>query len=195
MKKIILILSIAVLLLSSILLPAVSAGKTYTLDFSENDKTLAIMEAGDRVEFELNGERHTVILDTINQKSADVTAFLNLNTQNKPYYVTIGDTGNKQAAILKLDTNRDDVDDLYVKLYSISNMDNGSINNINNRKANILFIKPAGNDMSGNPAGNDKNKISYTWIILPFLIVIILIFVLVKLSRKFKQKNKGIAKD
>lgn len=168
MKKIIFILILV--LFSSIVI----AGNTYKIDLSKSNNYLVNVREGDRIEFNMNDERHNILIKEIRSKNVDIAAFLNLNTQNTPMYFTIGEISGRDVK-LKLDTNRDDVDDLFVWLES---SDDG--------KAGIRLFKPIDNEITGNVVGTNKKGPSYKWILFPLIAIILLILVIIV------RKNKKI---
>lgn len=90
----------------------VTAGDVLKLDFTKQGQYIAGLKEGDMTEFYLNGERNVIIIDEIKPNSVDVTAFIALNTRNYPYYTTLS-----KDRTLKLDVERDDIDDLFVTFY------------------------------------------------------------------------------
>ena len=96
MKKIILFIFL-VLLITNI----VSAGETYKLDFKVQPSYGVGLLGGDRVEFELENSKHTILIKSVDINSVDLAAFTYIDKQNSPFYITIN---NKKC--LKLDVDR-----------------------------------------------------------------------------------------
>lgn len=109
MKKILMLFILFLLSMN-----VVFAGHTYRLDFSEKDNFLVGLKSGDRVEFNLKGERNTVILTKIRESSVEVKAYIALDIRNIPYYSDLK-KGNKFV----MDVDNDGVKDIEVKLYKI----------------------------------------------------------------------------
>lgn len=167
MKRLMLIFLIGLLIL-----PVVFAGETYKLDFSEKNQYVVGMNIGDRVEFNLNDERHTLIIRNIMDNVVDVTAFVNLNTQNYPYYASIGKTA-KGMVNLKLDTNRDDVDDILI-----------SVARIKDKNAQLLFSRLNDNKSTNNMVGPKPKKFNYYWVLIPLILIVFLLIVLKIINKK-----------
>lgn len=87
----------------------VIAGDILKLDFSEKNQQLVGFKEGDAAEFYLNGERNIIIISKIKPTSVDITVFVAQETNGYPYYTTLS-----KDRSLKLDVERDDIDDLYV---------------------------------------------------------------------------------
>ena len=90
----------------------VEAGDKLELDFTENHQQIVGLKRGDMAEFYLNGERNVIIIDKIKSNSVDITAFIAQETNGYPYYTTLS-----RDKTLKIDVERDDIDDLYIGYY------------------------------------------------------------------------------
>ncbi len=153
----------------------VEAGDVLRIDFSKQNQYIIGLKVGDMAEFYLNGERNAIIADKIKPYSADVTVFVALNTGNHPQYVTLS---NERS--LKLDIERDDVDDLYISWYKSDE-----------NYAYLLLKRPEITTLTGNIVGNDeikRNKREYDkYLILGFCIFITITIIL--LIFKYKKKK------
>ena len=115
MKKSLIILSVILLLLINI----VSAGETFTLDFSTNNAYTVGLNDGDRVEFRLKDTLNTILVKKVNQDSIDIATFLHLEDKNLNSKVPLYTNLNSKK-FLKLDVEKDGETDLDV-VYKGSN--------------------------------------------------------------------------
>ncbi len=156
----------------------VAAGDVLKLDFSNQNQQLIGLKEGDRAEFYLSGERNVIILDKIKQDSADITVFVALNTNNYPQYITLS-----RDRSLRLDIERDDIDDLFVSWYKSDE-----------NYAYFLLKKPEVTEITGNTIKNTdilrEDRQYDKYVIIGFIIfVTILIFIII-----FKHKKGKISK-
>jgi len=146
----------------------VVAGDVLKLDFTKQDQYISGLKEGDMTEFYLNGERNIIIVDKIKPDSVDVTAFIAQETNGYPYYTTLSKTKT-----LKLDVERDDIDDLFVTFYRSS--ENLEYVYLLMKKPEII---PTGgvvvNEIKREKRGYDKYMI--TGFILSIVLLVFLIF-------------------
>ena len=158
----------------------VSAGNTYELDFKKEGSYTVGLLAGDRVEFEIEDARHTILIKEIKSDSVTLATFYNIKRgsygeDDIPNYATIN--SNKY---LMLDFDRNDKEDLHVIL-------RGS----NNTAASVLFQLPL-------PANNDVKVYSKSRFeergILNLRNIVMALFIFVVALSLFTYKYKNIRK-
>ncbi len=149
------------------------AGDVLELDFTEQDQYIAGLKEGDMAEFYLNGERNIIIIRKIKPDSVDITAFIAQETNGYPYYTTLS-----KDRMLKIDVERDDIDDLFVGFYESDE---------DLEHAYLLMKKPEVTTITGDVVDEIKReKREYDkYIIVGFVFVVgLLIFLMSKYKNK-----------
>lgn len=161
-----------------ICISSVIAGNTYKLDFSESDKYVVGMGVGDRAEFKLNDQVHSLTLSGIREDAVDISLFLDLEELDEkevPFYGTIG-----MGKVLKLDLEKDRIDDLFVGVYRIQG-----------DKAQLVFQLPEINENQITGAvifdSNARFNRNYDWLVISILGLVIICFITVIV---LKKRNK-----
>ena len=173
MKKFLLFIYLSILFS----IPLVLAGDIIELDFSENNQQLVGFKEGDAAEFFLNGERNIIMVRKIKPTSVDITAFIAQETNGYPYYTTLS-----KDRTLKIDVERDDIDDLYVGYFK------------SDEELTYVYLimeKPEDSPLTGYNILDKierENREYDKYIIGGFIITLVLLITLIIISKK-KEKN------
>ncbi len=165
----------SLLILLLLFISIVNAGETFNLDLKKSPTYLIGVQEGDRVEFELNNSKHTLIVESITESQVNLGVFtyININNENAPYY-----SGISKDKFLKLDVDRNQKPDLFV-IYDKSNK----------TAAVLRFQLPVlvNKDLEVLPQSNfkDKNYLIYIFVAI-FVLLLVLYFVL---KGKRKEEN------
>lgn len=96
------------LLLVLLIVPFVSSADVKILDFNEVNETFIILEEKDAVRFDMYGD-HKIMVREIREDSVALTVFI--DGAETPNYIVLDDTHS-----VKIDFQRDDVDDMLIEL-------------------------------------------------------------------------------
>lgn len=177
MKKILGIL----IFISLISISNVSGGKSIFLDFNEKESYIIPMFLSDRIVFEFEGDKHSIILDEIKERRVEFDVFIYQEKNKKikegedrdaPIYAFI-DTVN----LLKFDLNRDDTFDLELDLLDFdSKKALVEITKINEIKEDTLG-SPTNVNRNNTKDSNIKNnnKFNNKWILMGVAIIVIIV--------------------
>lgn len=157
-----------------------NAGETFEIDFTKSPSYILGLQEGDRVLFELNNSRHTILIKKIAVNKVDLATFTYLDESNTPFYTAIT---NKKY--MKLDVDRDTKPDLYV-LY-----ENG-----NSTSSSLRFQLPLSSNKDLEIYSENRFKQTYYWPYIYFIIFgLLILFVLYLISLKFKNKESHSEKN
>lgn len=173
MKKSILSFFICMLLIN-----LVNAGETYKLDFSKNNAYVVGLSQGDRVQFELKDDLHTVILKKISNGDVELALFTNIDDENIDSKVPLYSRINNKK-FMKLDVEKDGDTDLII-LYKSSN----------STVASLAFQLPIGPDknLEVYPESQFKQD-NYLQKLLYLFLFLIVVFVLIYFIFRKKAKE------
>lgn len=182
-----------VILMTLLLVVAVSAGESRDLDFSEQASQAVFVFESDELRFELLGGTHSLIIEEVVSASSvkfDIVPFFNTeNTRAWPGFVSL-DT------IMRVDLDNDGVDDVNVALYGVDE-ETGEVHLVvqdaTGREViddDIGVVDDDGSDDApGSDEGWDKNYI------LALVVIAILLLLGFMYSRKGEKDESGEAKS
>jgi len=176
-KKICLYLLVFIFFISSL-----NAGKTFELDFNLHNYTLYLDE-DDRVAFEFKDSKHTIILDEFLKSSIRLDVFLYLEKKNTPHYVYL----NLKQNTMKLDIDRDDINDFVVYLIDLDNKNKKALFRFDKINEPKPFYK--NKEQKGGVDLKIFNKINKKILIVSGVVILIILLALISLFIIRKRGN------
>ena len=164
-----------------LLINIVSAGQTYYLDFSKQPSYKIGLQEGDRVEFEAEGGKHTILVKDINSNKVGLATFINLNKQNSstvPLYTSISN-----QKYMKLDVNNDNKFEIYV-IYSAANKTAASL------VFQLPFIPNKDLEIFSESQFGKNNYWTYVYVFLAILVFLIVILFITRIKKRPEEIKK-----